>query len=86
MERVTSADFPKNLGRYQEVAQREPVVITDQGRDSLVLLSASEFARLKSMDTRQAFRAADMPDDLVEALERAKAPSWTAKFNSELES
>ena len=86
MERVTSVDVSKRFGFYGEVAQREPVVITNHGRDSLVLISASEYDRLKSMDTRQAFRTADMPDDLAEALERTVAPSWSAKYNHELES
>jgi prevent-host-death family protein len=40
MASVTSADFQRGFGRYREVAQREPVVITSHGREILVLLSA----------------------------------------------
>lgn len=85
MERVTTAEFPEEFGRYREVARREPVVITDQGRDSLVLLSASEFARLSALDTRTVYHPADLPDDLREALETAEAPEWTARYDHEVD-
>jgi prevent-host-death family protein len=85
MERVASANFPEEFGRYSEVAQREPVVITDHGRDSLVLLSASEFARLAALDTRRVYHPAELPDDLREALERAEAPDWTTQYDHEVD-
>lgn len=49
------------------MAKREPVSITDRGRDSLVLLSADEFERLKALDARKAFYAWELPDDLAAA-------------------
>ena len=52
MVSVTSAEFQKGFGRYGEVAQREPVTITNHGRESLVLLSAEEYRRLKRLDRR----------------------------------
>ena len=48
MAKVTSAQLQKQFGTYSEIAQREPVTITNHGRDSLVLLSAAAYARLKS--------------------------------------
>ena len=50
MASITSADFQRGFGRWREVAQREPVVITSHGRESLVLLSAEEYRRLKRLD------------------------------------
>ena len=85
MNRVTSTEFLDGFERYRELARREPVVITDQGRDTHVLLSASAFARLSALDTRRVYRAADLPDDLLEALERAHAPAWTARYDDEVE-
>lgn len=49
---VTSAELQKAFGRYREAALREPVTITNHGRESLVLLSADEYRRLKSQDRR----------------------------------
>ena len=36
-------------------------------------------------DTRKAYYAWELPDDLVKALETAKPPASTAQFNHELE-
>ena len=85
MTRVTSAQLQKQFGLFSETAQREPVTITKHGRDSLVLLSVDAYERLKSFDTREAFLVADLPDDLIEALEKAEPPAWTAKYDHELD-
>lgn len=80
---VTSAEFQKAFGRYGELAQREPVSITSHGRESLVLISASEFARLKQLD-RVALHPWELSDDMIAALESAEAPAETAAFNDEV--
>ena len=79
MVRVASAEVQEQFDRYGEIARREPVSITDHGRDALVLLSADEFERLKALDARKAFYAWELPDDLAAALEEAQAPAWTAE-------
>lgn len=83
MARVTSSDLEREFDRYGELAEREPVTITKNGHDRLVLVSVEEFARLKALDTRKAYHPAELPDDILEALERAEPPAWTEKFNSE---
>ena len=70
MVRVSAGELQKQFGTYSEKAQREPVTITKHGRDSLVLISASAYERLKSMDTRKAYYAWELPDDVVEAMEK----------------
>ncbi len=72
--RVSAADVQKQFGIYSETAQREPVTITKHGRDSLVLLSAKAYERLKSMDTRKAYYAWELPDDIIKAIEDAIPP------------
>ena len=85
MAKVTSAQLQKQFGTYSEIAQREPVTITNHGRDSLVLLSAEAYARLKSFDTRKSYYAWELPDDIVAALEEAEPPAWTAIYNHEMD-
>ena len=82
---VTSAEFQKNYGRYKDTALREPVSITSHGRESLVVLSADEYKRLKALDERRALHPSELPGDLHEALMDAKAPEWTSRFNDEME-
>lgn len=49
MSTVSSAKFQRNLGLYQDKALAEPVTITKNGRERLVLLSIDEYQRLRSV-------------------------------------
>ena len=44
--RVSSAEFLKKYGALSDKALSEPVTITRNGRDRLVLVSAEEFQRM----------------------------------------
>ncbi len=68
---TTALDFQRNIGRYQELAQREPVEITRHGRRSLVLLSAEEYARLRARD-RRAYGAEEVPSPVLDAVEGSR--------------
>jgi prevent-host-death family protein len=81
---VTSAQFQKSFGRYREVAQREPVAITAYGRESLILLSAEEYHRLRQRD-RQALYPWELSDEATGALEKAEPPPEAAQYDHELE-
>lgn len=82
---VTSAEFQKNFGRYREAAIREAVTITNHGRDSLVLLSADEYRRLKKRD-REVLHVAELSEQDIEAIRTADIPAETAAFDHELAS
>jgi len=71
MIRVSSTEFGKEVGRYQDAALSQPVIVTRNGRDRTVMISADEYARLKRRD-RQVFSTADMPEDIVEAVRKSK--------------
>jgi len=49
---VTSAEAQKNFGRYRERALGEPVVVTQYGKPSVVIISAAEYERLRELDRR----------------------------------
>jgi prevent-host-death family protein len=49
MVTITAAELQKQFGRYREAAIREPVSVTHHGRESLVMLSADEYKRLKAL-------------------------------------
>ena len=68
MVTITAAELQKSFGRYREIAQREPVSITYHGYGSVVMLSQDEFNRLKSLDTRQAYYAHELPEEWVKEL------------------
>lgn len=58
---ITTGEFQKNFGRYQETALTQPVAITHEGREQTVLISADEYRRLKRR-TRQALLAGELSD------------------------
>jgi PHD/YefM family antitoxin component YafN of YafNO toxin-antitoxin module len=84
MVTITSADLRPQFTRCRELALKEPVSVTHNGRESLVVLSADEFKRLKALDTRQALYAWELPTDLANTLEVAVPPAFTAQFDHEL--
>jgi len=56
---VTLTEFQQNVGKYNNIAMREPIVITKQNRDALVLLSVEDYKRLKQPEQQE---EADMTD------------------------
>jgi len=83
MDTVSSADFQRNLGQIQDRALVEPVMVTRNGRERLVLLSADEYRRLKQLD-RVALAASDLSDDALAAIAAAEVSSEYAHLDDEL--
>ncbi len=83
MTRVTASEFQKTFGALSDKALREPVAITKQGRDHLVVLSAEEYARLKRRD-RQVYAAGELPDEWLEAIEKSTMDPKYDYLNAEL--
>lgn len=84
MVKISSAEFQKNFGRYQDVALKEPVTVTRNGRDRTVLLSIEEYERLKRRD-RRVMSLDDFTDEDIAAIEQAQVPPEAAQFNHEVE-
>ncbi|ALR20962.1 type II toxin-antitoxin system prevent-host-death family antitoxin [Sphingobium baderi] len=79
---VTSAEFQKGFGRFREAALREPVTITNHGRDSLVLMSAEEYRRLKRRE-RRVMGLDDFSEADIAAIAATEAPIDAAAFDDE---
>jgi prevent-host-death family protein len=80
---VTSAEFHRNIGTYQDIALTKTVTITKNGRERTVLISAEEYARLKRRD-RRVIAAGDLSDRHVAALRDARVPDQHADLDREL--
>src|SRR5712691_8246653 len=81
--KVSTADFIKNYGTLADKALIEPVVITKNGRDRLVILSADEYARLKRRD-RRVVRLEDFSDEEMALISKAEASTEDAHLDAEL--
>ncbi|TXN25162.1 type II toxin-antitoxin system Phd/YefM family antitoxin [Methylobacterium sp. WL9] len=71
MTRVSSKELVRNFGSLSDRALSEPVAITRNGRDRLVLLSVEEYARLKRRD-RRVHDVADLSDAALDLVERSE--------------
>lgn len=83
MIRMTKAELPGGLSALAEKARHEPVMITKDGRDDLVLLSAEEYARLKRRDRRVGLTE-ELSEEWIEAVRAAKVPDKFAALDAEL--
>jgi prevent-host-death family protein len=81
--RVTASEFQQAFGALSDKARREPVVITKHGRDSLVVMAAEEWERLKRRD-RKVGPIEALSDDWVEAIRRADVPVDYIHLDAEL--
>lgn len=71
--KIISTEFQQNVGRYQDAALSEPVIITKNGRDKTVLISAAAFETL--VKGRVARRMEDLDGEV-----RRSRPSPPPRF------
>jgi prevent-host-death family protein len=81
--RVTASQFQQAFGQLSDKARAEPVVITKHGRDSLVVMSAEEWERLKRRDRRVGLTR-ELPEEWIEAVIEARVPEEFAHLDDEL--
>jgi len=80
---VSTADFISQYGQFADRALSEPLTITQDGQDHLVLLSADEYERLKRRD-RRVVAAGELTDAEVALIEKAEVPAEYAYLDEEL--
>ena len=81
--RVTTADFIKHYGRLADRALSEPLTITKNGHDRLVVLSAEEYERLKRRE-RRVVSAGELTEAEVALIAAADVSAEHAHLDDEL--
>ena len=71
MIRVSATEFGKEVGRFQDAALSQPVIVTRNGRDRTVTISIEEYRRLKRRD-REVLGIEDFTGADVEAIRRTE--------------
>ncbi|HEY5819816.1 MAG TPA: type II toxin-antitoxin system Phd/YefM family antitoxin [Mesorhizobium sp.] len=85
MIKVSSAEFQRNIGRYQDLALTQPIAVTRNGRERTVMISTEEYGRLKRRD-RQVMSLDDFTEEDIKAIEETRAPDWTKMYDHEVDS
>ncbi|MBS0278898.1 MAG: type II toxin-antitoxin system Phd/YefM family antitoxin [Proteobacteria bacterium] len=68
LKTASAGDVVRQFSHYSDIALREPVVVTRNGRPRNVMISVEEYERLKRRD-QQAFTAAETPERFLADLE-----------------
>ncbi|MFN7226188.1 MAG: type II toxin-antitoxin system Phd/YefM family antitoxin [Holosporales bacterium] len=80
---ISASELQKHIGVYQDKAILEPIAVTRNGRERIVLLSAEEYHRLKQQD-RRALPVELLSDADVKAIARAEVPAAYAYLDEKL--
>jgi prevent-host-death family protein len=81
--KVSTAEFVRNFGPLSDKALTEPLTITKNGRERLVLLSVEEYERLMRRD-RTAIRVGALTEEERAAIANAEVPDEYASLDDEL--
>jgi prevent-host-death family protein len=68
--RVSSAELVRNFSELADKALTEPVIITKNGRDRLVLIAVEDYHRLKRRE-RIVRKAGETPEQYIRLIEQA---------------
>ena len=87
MVKVTSTEFCRNFGRFQDMAQREPVAVTSHGRTTAYLISAESYEIFEAIraSMRQHLRAGALPESVVAAIKAARVDPAHADLDELME-
>jgi prevent-host-death family protein len=80
--RVTASEFHRAFGALSDRALKEPISITKQGRDHLVLMSAEEYKRLKRV--RLVGLAEDLPEPVLKLVKGSRVSRRHKHLDAEL--
>ena len=83
MIQVSAKDFKQSTGKYQDMAQHEPVLTTKHDRYSCVLLSFEDYQRLTGA-TQQAQSVRHLGNDVLNTLRASHMPQTLNHLNDEL--
>jgi PHD/YefM family antitoxin component YafN of YafNO toxin-antitoxin module len=80
---VSSADFQRHFERYQDEALKQPISITRNGRERLIVLAVEEYERLKRRD-RAVLRVGELSDADLAAIAATEMDPRHDHLNAEL--
>ena len=83
MIKVGAAEFQRNIDKYQDIALREPVGVTRNGREGTVLISAEEYRYLRG-SYKRILGPGDLRDEELDAILKDDIPVEAEAFNDEL--
>ena len=84
MLKVSAEEFERDIAKYNDIALREPVTVTRNGREETVLVSVEEFRYMRS-SYRRVLGPDDFTEEDLQAIENTTIPEELKTFDHELE-
>ena len=87
IKKVPASEFARNFGEFRELAQREPVAVTNHGRTSGYFISAEHFEECQRQRklSQRAVKVADLPEKTIKAIANARMDKRHGHLNKLLD-
>ncbi len=83
---IPASEFTRNFGRYQMLAQREPVAVTSHGRTTGYFIAAEDYEAFKRFkETRRSFATVELPEEKAKAISSSRMDDRHAHLDAMLD-
>nr|WP_294515941.1 type II toxin-antitoxin system Phd/YefM family antitoxin [uncultured Rhodopila sp.] len=83
---IPASEFTRNFGRYQMLAQREPVAVTSHGRTTGYFIAAEDYEAFKRFkESRRSFATVDLSDEKARAISSSRMDKRHAHLDTMLD-
>ncbi len=83
---IPASEFTRNFGRYQMLAQREPVAVTSHGRTTGYFIAAADYEAFKRYrDSRRSFATVDLSEEEANAISASRMDPRHAHLDAMLD-
>jgi PHD/YefM family antitoxin component YafN of YafNO toxin-antitoxin module len=70
---IPASEFTRNFGRYQMLAQREPVAVTSHGRTTGYFIAAEDYEAFKRFkESRRSFATVELSEEKAKAISSSR--------------
>jgi PHD/YefM family antitoxin component YafN of YafNO toxin-antitoxin module len=70
---VPASEFTRNFGRYQMLAQREPIAVTSHGRTTGYFIAAEDYEAFRRFqESRRSFATAELSEEKANAISASR--------------
>jgi hypothetical protein len=83
---IPASEFTRNFGRYQMLAQREPVAVTSHGRTTGYFIAAADYEDFKRYkDSHRSFATAGLSEERANAISASRMDPRHAHLDAMLD-
>jgi PHD/YefM family antitoxin component YafN of YafNO toxin-antitoxin module len=83
---IPASEFTRNFGRYQMLAQRDPVAVTSHGRTTGYFIAAEDYEAFKRFkESRRSFATLELSEQKAKAISASRMDKRHAHLDAMLD-